>query len=284
MIKKWITVEIKTDDLSKDAVSNFLVEIGSAGNEILADSIRGYFHEKEWDEVKRKNLITYIKNLKELGYETNVSSIRIKEHDERDWVREWKKYYKKVEVSEKISVVPPWIQGPNGSTVIIEPGMAFGTGTHETTRLVLRMLDNYIRENDVVCDIGTGSGVLAIASMKLGAKEVVAVDISEDAINDAENNIGLNNLSGKISLIHGGIEQIQGRIFNLLLANINFNILIENEIYLKESIKRDGYILISGILDFEKDEFNSCFEDDVFKLVESQVEGEWLGLVYRRYI
>jgi len=284
MIKKWITIEIKTDDLSKDAVSNFLVEIGSAGNEILADSIRGYFHEKEWDEVKRKNLITYIKNLKELGYETNVSSIRIKEHDERDWVREWKKYYKKVEVSEKISVVPPWIQGPNGSTVIIEPGMAFGTGTHETTRLVLRMLDNYIRENDVVCDIGTGSGVLAIASMKLGAKEVVAVDISEDAINDAENNIGLNNLSGKISLIHGGIEQIQGRIFNLLLANINFNILIENEIYLKESIKRDGYILISGILDFEKDEFNSCFEDDVFKLVESQVEGEWLGLVYRRYI
>ena len=282
MIEKWHTVEIKTDDLSKDSVANFLIELGSSGNEELQNSIKGYFREEKWNKNKENRLRTYLKSINELGYATKINGIRIIEHDARSWLKAWKKNYKEVVISDKVIIVPPWKSENDEKEVVIEPGMAFGTGTHETTKLVLKLMTDYIKDGDEICDLGTGSGILAITSLKLGAKRAVAIDISEDAITDARKNIELNRFGEQITLVKGGFEIVGEQIFNLVLANIDFNILLENKEKIRRSVKQGGYILVSGILEIEKDVFNTQFKANNLYLEKEEILGEWVGLAYRR--
>ena len=284
MTEKWILVEIEINSYIKDPISNFLIELGSSGIEETQTTIKGYFLEEKWTISKKRKLFNYLKNLKELEPETKINIIRIEKQNQVNWLDEWKKYYKPVVVSDKITVFPPWLSVPDRNCVIIYPGAAFGTGTHETTRLVLKLLEKYIKKGDSVLDFGTGSGILAIASIKLGAKKVIAVDNNKDAILNAEKNICLNGLTERVYLIYGSITGLRKENFDLVLSNIDFNTLLNYKKYIEMAVRKDGYIIVSGILNIDEEKFNSQFESGKLKLYDIKIDGEWLGLVYRRII
>jgi len=282
MTEKWCMVDIKTDDYSMDAVANFLIELGSSGNEEIKNGIRGYFRRTIWNNDREKKLKVYLNSLNELGYATKVNGIRINEHNDKDWVGEWKKHYKEVRIAHKLVVLPSWMSEGEKTEIIIDPGMAFGTGTHETTKLILHFISDYIKEGDHVCDLGTGSGILAIAAVKLGADNVVALDTDEEALLNAKKNSTLNKMDKKIKLIKGDIRLVKDLNFDLVTANIDFNVILDNRKDIIRCVKKNGYILISGILGTEKDVFHFRFKDKCVDLEREDTRGEWAGLVYRR--
>ena len=282
MIKKWIKLEILVSTLLKDTVSHYLIELGSTGIEETQDGIIAYFVSDDWNESLLQEISYSLSNFDENGFATNSKSIRIKEQDHQDWIEGWKKYYKPVKITGNISVSPPWIKTQNKDMIFIDPGMAFGTGTHETTQLVLILLEKYIRKGDFVCDVGTGSGILAIASVKLGAAGVLAFDNDIDALKNAKDNIRINKIGKTILLINTGIAPFIKRKFNLVLANINYDVLIDNKSTIKDFLKPEGHLIVSGILSKDVDRFNSCLEERNIKLIETKIDREWAGLVYGR--
>lgn len=152
-----------------------------------------------------------------------LNSIDCSSCKEEDWLNNWKKYFHPIEVGEKLLIRPSWYESydPKGRTVLnLDPGVAFGTGTHETTRLCLEAMEKYLKESDEVLDVGCGSGILAVGALLLGAKRAVGVDIDEMAVKTARENAELNGVSDKIEIIHGNLtDKVSGK-YNLVLANI----------------------------------------------------------------
>ena len=205
------------------------------------------------------------------------------ELEERDWNSEWKKYYRPVKVSERIWVVPSWEKGkfkePEGSVVIyIYPGRGFGTGTHETTRLVMRFLEEVLKPGVSFLDVGTGSGILSILAKKLGAEKVVACDVQEGVDEEVERNAELSGVSG-IEFVQGSVDRVSGT-FNVVAANIEKHLLtpLLEEIYRKT----EEFAVFSGILKSQREEFLKELERVGFKPVSERGEGEWIAFLCRK--
>ena len=154
------------------------------------------------------------------GIKHSISTVCCKEED---WLNNWKQYFNPIEVGEKILIRPTWRDDyePNGRVVLnLDPGIAFGTGTHETTRLCLEALEKYVTADTQILDVGCGSGILAVAALLLGAKRAVGVDIDEMAVKTAKENATLNGVSDKIEIIHGNLTDKVSGTYNVVAANI----------------------------------------------------------------
>jgi ribosomal protein L11 methyltransferase len=172
--------------------------------------VKGYFSPEENIDI----IIDYIKNklteLRDFGISIGEGNIIVSEVSEEDWATSWKKYYKPVRLGERIVIKPTWEEySPREDEMIIEldPGMAFGTGTHETTAMCVELLEKHVKRDDIIFDIGTGSGILAITSSKLGAKEVIGVDLDEIAVDTAKENVKTNGLTN-IEIKHGNLTDV----------------------------------------------------------------------------
>ena len=202
---------------------------------------------------------------------------------ERDWNTEWKKYYRPVKVSGRVWVVPSWEKGkfkePEGSMVIyIYPGRGFGTGTHETTRLVMRFMEEVLEPGSSFLDVGTGSGILSILAKKLGADRVVACDVQEGVEEEVERNAELSGVSG-IEFVQGSVDRVSGT-FDVVAANIEKHLLTP---LLEEIFRRTGKTAVfSGILRSQREEFLRELERVGFKPVSEMGEGEWLAFLCRK--
>lgn len=177
---------------------------------------------------------------------------------EEDWANNWKHFYKPFPVGEKLYIKPQWekadIRAQGRETLILDPGMAFGSGTHETTRLCLEMLEGFITPETELLDVGCGSGILAIAGMKLGAKKAVAVDIDALAVKVANENAAINKVDGKIEFICGDLaEKVTGE-FDLIVANIVADVIIRLTKDIKTFLKKGGAFIASGIIDSREKE------------------------------
>ena len=207
--------------------------------------------------------------------------------NEEDWANSWKAYYKPIKIGEKIVICPAWERytPAEGEIVIrMDPGMAFGTGTHETTRLVIRLLEKYTKEGQLMLDVGTGTGILAICASRLGASLCRAYDIDPTAVRVARENIkdsGLENVTCDQSDLLKQVSLEDGP-YDLVCANIVADIIIRMTPDVGRYMKEDAVLLASGIIAERCDDVVECFEKNGFKVVEKLTDNDWCGLAVKK--
>ena len=203
---------------------------------------------------------------------------------EEDWANSWKAYYKPIEIGEKIVIVPAWekYDAPEGKLVVrMDPGMAFGTGSHETTRLVIGLLEKYVQKGQRVLDVGCGSGILAICAAKLGARECRAYDIDPVAVKVARENVkdsGLDNVTCDTSDLLRGVDK-SGGTYDVICANIVADIIIRMTPDIGELMNDSSVILASGIICERVDDVIDCFTSYGLRVIERAEENGWCALV-----
>lgn len=216
-----------------------------------------------------------------LGIDAKISISGV---NEEDWANSWKAYYKPIEIGERIVIVPAWekYDAPEGKIVVrMDPGMAFGTGSHETTRLVIGLLEKYIKGGQRVLDVGCGSGILAICAAKLGAEECRAYDIDSVAVKVARENIkdaGLEEtVRCDVSDLLRGVDRTGGA-YDVICANIVADIIIRMTPDVGELMDKSSVILASGIISERADDVIACFEANGFHVIERAEENGWCAL------
>lgn len=239
--------------------------------------VKGYFSEEDnIDEI-----IAYInekvEKIKALGIDVGEGKVEFEKMYEEDWANNWKKYYKPSKVGEKIVVKPIWeeYEAKDEELVVeLDPGMAFGTGEHETTRMCIQALEKYVQKDSTVFDVGCGSGILAIAAAKLGAKLAVGVDLDPVAVESAKENVGFNNIDN-IEILHGNlIEVIDGKA-DIVVANIIAEIICILTEDVSRVIKPNGYFITSGIIHDRVEMVTNKLEECGFEVVKVNKDGEW---------
>lgn len=308
MDKEWLEVSIITSSEAVEAVCGILYNTGVQGvsiedpediefkkknpgdwdyfDETLLEVkegaiIKGYYKEDE----RFNEYIDYIKesfeNIESFGIDKGKGIITVSKVNEEDWENNWKKYYKPVKVGEKIVIKPIWEEYKEASgelVVELDPGMAFGTGTHETTRMCIKALEKYIKPESMVFDIGTGSGILAIAAAKLGAAKVIGVDLDPVAVNSAKENVKYNNVEN-IEILHGNLLDVVSGKADIIVANIIADIIILILSDVKKCINSGGYFISSGIIKARKDDVVEKLKEAGFEIIETNTEGEWVAIV-----
>ncbi len=225
--------------------------------------------------------------LQKLKNEKMLFSFNVEENilEGKNWNEEWEKSINVIEVSERIIIKPTFRNydaKPGQIIISIDPKMSFGTGEHQTTKLVLRFLEKYVSKGAKVLDVGSGTAVLAIAAVKLGAASALAVDNDEWCHKNGKENCELNNVSDKIDVRLGVIRDIAEKDFDLILANIQKNVLMEIAEELKNRLSRNGILILSGLLASDEDDIKKEYEKPGLQMIDKNQMGEWIGVVFTR--
>lgn len=207
--------------------------------------------------------------------------LEMKGVDEEDWSNAWKKYYHPVQVGEHLVVCPSWEaydRQPDDVVLTLNPGMAFGTGTHDTTRLCMELLEKYITPQDTVLDVGCGSGILAITAALLGANKIIGCDIDEVAVKVAGENAALNGVQDRIAFHQGDLtSQVEGS-FQIICANIVADVIIRLSEDAGRYLAKDGIFITSGIIDTREQDVLNALEQNGFQVIERRTSGGWVAL------
>lgn len=243
--------------------------------------------------------------LKELSKTVNVGSgrLHISQTEDKDWINNWKKFFKPFRVDENIVIKPTWteLDESKEEDIILEidPGISFGTGGHETTKLAMLALKKYLKIDDIVLDAGSGSGILSILAMKLGAKEVLGIDIDDNATRSAMENARVNNLdlsmqedrddykglrfiTGNIIEDEGIRKQVGKNKYHIVVANILADVIIPMSALIGENLKEGGYFISSGIINTKEQEVKEALIDNKFKIIEINRMKDWVSFVAQK--
>ncbi len=217
--------------------------------------------------------------------ENMISSFQIEEQsfEEINWNEEYEKKVKVVEISERIVIKPSFKEydaKPNQLIITIDPKMSFGTGEHATTKLVLQHLEKIISGNEKVLDVGSGTGVLGIASVLLGAQKSICVDNDEWCLMNGTENVKANHLEEKVEIHLGELKDIRENDFDVIVANINKHILDTIAADLRLKIKKTGTLILSGLLISDESSITSLYQSIGFRLIDSSSMDEWIALVF----
>ena len=212
----------------------------------------------------------------------HIDKIEIAGVSDEDWKDKWKQYFKPTRITDRFVVKPSWEpyeKKPDELVIEIDPGMAFGTGAHSTTKLCIRLLEKYLNnERKTVLDMGCGSGVLAIASALLGAKKVLGVEIDPGAVEIAKKNIAANNLLGNVDIIQGDLTKGIEYKADVLAANLTADLIISLLKDASEHLNKNGIVIVSGILQEKEDEVVSAFIDAKYHILDMLKEEEWCAM------
>lgn len=296
---QWAEIRVTIPKEAQEALANFFMERGSSG--IVIEELEG----KEGFEITKayfpspvmieaQSISHYLEAISEFFPGICPSGVDIRFVADRDWMICWKAFFKASQPGRRIVVKPPWIRLTSGGMIAIdiEPGMAFGTGTHSTTRLCLRALEKAFtggynlprrgkRAPYSVLDVGMGSGILSIAAAKLGARNVLGIDIDQRAIDNARENVRINNLSGRIRMRRATISQIREQ-FDLVVANIDAKTIEEMRFSLMDRVVTGGTLILSGVLDGQVDRLRKLFPEGSCTLMEVTREEGWACVVLKR--
>lgn len=243
--------------------------------------VKAYFSEEDNIEEVLEYVNGKMRELKEMGIDTGLAKVESEKMHEEDWANNWKKYYKPTKIGERIVVKPIWEKydaKENELVLELDPGMAFGTGTHETTRMCIQALDEYVKEDSTIFDVGCGSGILAIAAAKLGAKKAIGVDLDPVAVESANENVGLNNLNN-IEILYGNLVEVIDGKADIVVANIIAEVICILTEDVKRVLKKDGYFITSGIIHDRVDMVTKKLEEVGFEVLEINKDGEWNCIV-----
>jgi len=287
MEKSWKEVRVEIHPFLAEAASNFLIEQGSPG--IVQEEVKGssgrkrerltaYFAAGRSFKAKKKKITIYLRSLSQsrrTSFALTQRTIR-----EEKWAQNWQENFKPVEIPPRLVIKPPWEKWPEkkGQIIIeIDPGMAFGTGTHPSTQMCLRVLQDLIPSRlypPAILDVGTGSGILAIASRKLGAKKVVAIDIDRVAIACARKNAAANRVGGRIDFRSGSVNSLR-RVFDIAVANLLPQELLGLIPALSRRVASGGSLIASGFLGRQKKEIASALAKQGLEVQHSLTQKGW---------
>ena len=232
-----------------------------------------------------KNYNEYVLFIKErfmtLGVPYEYELIGI---DEEDWANSWKQYYKPIRIGNHVVIVPEWEEynADDGDIIILmDPGMAFGTGTHETTRLCALLIERYMKVGSQVLDVGTGSGILAVTASKLGAQSVFACDIDPAAIKVARENIVLNDVGNVTCEVSDLLKNVNG-VYDFISANIVADIIIRMAPDVGKYLKIGGVVITSGIINTQADEVKTVMESYGFSVIDTVLENDWVAYAFKK--
>lgn len=309
---KWIEVQIKTTTEAVEAVSNILYEAGVGGVAIedpkdvlmrtegeedwdyidskLLDQdfecviVKGYFPESE-DLIDKIELIRQnVEKIPQYELDKGLGEVTTSAVYEKDWAHAWKKYYKPKKVGEKIVIKPTWedYEEEDGDLIIeLDPGMAFGTGTHETTIMCIRELEKYVTEDVTVFDVGCGTGVLSVAAAKLGAKKVIGVDLDPVSVKVSNENIAINNVENRIDIREGNLLDVIDQEADIIVANIIAEIIAKLSEDIPRFLKGNGIFISSGIILDKIPMVQEALINQGLDIVETIELGEWACIVSR---
>ena len=256
----------------------------SAGFLEEEDKLVCYFPEADYNDSIESDLRTLLENIKE-DYNVKEYNVSIEKIQNQNWNQEWENSIEPLEITDKIVIKPTWKEydaKPGQMIIQIDPKMSFGTGHHETTRIMLWGIEKYIRQGNKVLDMGTGTGVLCIASIFMGATSTVGIDNDEWAYENSVENIKLNNVSDKVRIVLGDLNSIPGEKFDIIASNIDFR---TNSEYVKSYSKYlsdSGVIVLSGILITDEPSMTALVEVQGLKVIDKKYENEWCCLIVTR--
>ncbi|MFZ3576494.1 50S ribosomal protein L11 methyltransferase [Virgibacillus sp. DJP39] len=310
---KWSEICVHTTNEAIEPISNILHETG-AGGIVIEDPIdliterEDIFGEiYELDKEDYPNEGVYIKaylpmnsflgesvnEIKQainnlLLYDIDIGSntITLSEINEEDWATAWKKYYKPVKISSKITIAPTWenyvSQTSDEIVLELDPGMAFGTGTHPTTVLCIQGIERYLNVNDEVIDVGCGSGVLSIAAILLGAKSVSAYDLDDIAIESTKQNAKLNKIDKQINVKQNNLLDNVNKQSDLIVSNILAEVIVRFIKDAWDNLKEDGIFITSGIIKAKKDLVKDQLKQNGFTIIEVNEMEDWVSIVAKK--
>ncbi len=307
---EWLAVKVLLNKEHLDDVAQLFNEIGSGGAVIEdPDLIESYALSGKWDawefseleEGKKYSVTGYFPvnhelqgrldklNLTLEEFKTSkvnfVYAIDQKPVDEEDWANSWKVHFKVLKIGQRTVVRPSWEKydkKPGEIVIDLDPGMAFGTGSHATTSLAMELTEKYLRKNDKVIDVGTGSGIISIQAGKLGASFVNAYDFDAVAVKSAEKNVLDNNLGEIIRVKQNDLLNGIQEKANLIIANIVADVIISLIPQLDNHLMREGTIIISGIIEKRFAEIKNILKEYNFKIIEYREEDGWYALAVKR--
>lgn len=322
---RWHEITVHTTEEAIEMISNFIHELGAGGVSIEESGtlnkqrdtslgqwyelplndipegravIKGYFAQGTEMDAILEQLRASVEQLREYDIDTGNPSYEMREVDDEDWANAWKQYFKPIRVSDRLTIKPTWEEyagGPDELILELDPGMAFGTGTHATTALCLRTLEKVVQPGDDVIDVGTGSGILSIAAAKLGARHVLAVDLDPVAVSSATENAKLNGLENditvKLSDLLGVLKASETGASSELGVAIPVQVVVANilaEIILLfvgdvyEVLQPGGYYVASGIITSKEADVEKALVAAGFAIVDKSYDSDWVVITARK--
>ena len=316
---KWLTLTIDTSDIGLEIVSAALDAVGISAVEHVES------HRQAMDFLNRSALywdfadesligaevpkvIAYLPDLPEsretidrakaaiqglpalvTDLDLGTLAMRTSLGDDVDWENNWKRYYKPLEIGEKLLILPDWEEAPPSARAVVrlDPGVAFGTGGHHTTRMCLEFLERVIRPGDRVLDLGCGSGILGLSALRLGAESATAVDIDPLAAKAAAENAGRNGLAERLCVFSGNLledealrDKLSGQ-YDLVLANIVAEVILRMAPFARACCRSGAHFITSGIIGERRDELLAALEKAGFRILETRESGDWVAALLR---
>ncbi|MDQ0299760.1 ribosomal protein L11 methyltransferase [Salibacterium salarium] len=314
MVKvKWIEFSIHTAQEAVEPISNILHEAGASGV-VIEDSndvdkkwdgaedeifdlskedypeegviVKSYFPDNDLLTETIEDIKTSIAHLRLHHIDLGNNNVTLKEIQEEDWAHAWKQYYKPVKITDSLTIAPTWEnyipETAQEQVIELDPGMAFGTGTHPSTVLSLQALEQEMVGQEQVIDVGTGSGVLAIGAAKLNAASVLALDLDQKAVDVARQNVLENNTENKITVRQNNLLDQESHQADIIVANILADIIIRVTPRAYQSLKSGGLFITSGIISSKKDEVKEALTYENFVIKDTMEMEDWVAFVAQK--
>ncbi|MGX6962343.1 50S ribosomal protein L11 methyltransferase [Vagococcus xieshaowenii] len=309
----WTEVKVITETEAVEAISNILMEAGASGVAIedaqdlvnyVEDRFGEYINKEEIEHIRQgAQVIAYfpetiflpevlpiikeqVAKLPEYGLNIGLGEVSTHEVAEKNWEKAWKKYYHPIQVSRFLTIVPEWEtyepKHADERIIYMDPGMAFGTGTHPTTFLTLHALESYLRGGETLLDVGTGSGILSIAAKHFGASDVYAYDLDEVAVASAQQNIDLNPVAKDVKIAPNDLLKGIDIMADVIVANILPHIIL---LMIEDAwalLPEGGKFIVSGIITEKEPTIMEKMNEVGFQLVQKFQQQDWLALVFEK--
>lgn len=306
---KWIEIKIKTTHEAVETMANILHESGVEGvviedphdiqvyqNEAVdwdyidetllgeveeSVCVKGYLSEAPDLPDKIQLINERVEQIREYDIDTGLGEVTTAEVFEEDWAEVWKQYYKPEKIGKSIVIKPSWEQYQKSEeeyVIELDPGMAFGTGTHETTQLCIKLLENYVKKDSIVLDIGSGTGILGIVAAKLGSAKVIGVEIDPVAIKVSKENILINGVEDIIEIREGNAFDVIKEKGDIVVANIIADTIIDLAKDIRLFLNQNGIFIASGIILERLEDVKDAFKNEDIEIFCTEKMGEWIAL------
>lgn len=287
---KWVQLTVTISPEASEAVANQLFDLDALGVEIRdaqppasqSATLISHFPMDDLVGDRVQKVRRFIDLLPEWELPAGLASITLKAIQDTDWAEEWRSAFPPQKIGNRIIVAPTWVEiMPDPSEVLIrlDPGMAFGTGHHPTTRLSIRLLEKAIKGNEILADIGTGSGILSIAAAKLGARRIDAVDFDETTLPVASQNFQLNDVESVVRLQAGnGLDACDGK-YDVIIANILTKVLLPMIPELPQSLNVGGTVILSGIMTQEVEQVVKAIKPQQLYPINTEQDEGWVAIM-----
>ena len=287
MAESWLQLSVRAGAANLDALANFVIERGSPGVVLKTDGVQAYFLKSAASPSLRREVRRFVDALARLSPRRRKVTLAWKVIKQEQWQDSWKRFIKPRRVGKNFWVTPPWLKPPKfrrRKVITIEPGMAFGTGTHATTRGCMEFIeaarDRLGTREFSALDVGTGSGILAIVLALLGAQPIYAVDNDPLALQVARENLRANGVAEKVRLSGAALSALRRR-FEVVVANLTAETILELAGALEKKVAGKGFLILSGILHHQAGAVTARFAPR-FRLRQRKRSREWMTLLLQR--